>query len=234
MLNAPPSCLFIRNCKCSVVCLQETKLASTSIAKLRSFCGFYLKDFCTLDAIDSRGGILTAWNLDLFECLTNWSGSFSLNVILKRKSDNSVMMISNIYGPIDSSLKAVFFSELLDIRTLSPNVWAVLGDFNALFSIRDKNGPPQNVSSTLHFRAVINEIGLLDLPLTNRTYTWTNGRRNPTLVRLDRAFISLGRSSAFPSSTLTALPRVRWDHAPMFLFASSYIPCSSLFRFESF
>ncbi len=107
-------------------------------------------------------------------------------------------------------------------------------DFNTLFSLHDKNGPPSNISSILQFRSVINELGLLDLPLLNRSFTWTNGRRRPTLERLDRAFISPGWLAQFPNSSWRALPRPRSDHYPLVLTAFSYLPSASLFRFESF
>ncbi len=187
-----------------------------------------------MDAVGTRGGLITAWNPDLFDCLVDWIGSYSLNVILKRKVDDGLFVISNIYGPTGGTSKVDFFRELLDLHGLSPNIWMALGDFNTLFSLQDKSGTPTNVSSILRFRGVINEIGLTDLPLSNRSFTWTNGRRNPTLERLDRAFVSQGWFSAFPNTSLRALPRPRSDHSPLVVSASSYIPAASLFRFESF
>ncbi len=100
--------------------------------------------------------------------------------------------------------------------------------------MQDKNGSPSSVPDILRFRATINEIVLFDLPLLNRSFTWTNGRRSPTLERLDRAFVSLGWLSAFPKSSWRALPRPRSDHTPLVLSASSFIPSASIFRFESF
>ncbi len=59
---------FIRNSKCYVICLQETKLAATSSAKFFTFCGYQLLEFRTLNAEGTRGGLLTAWNPALFDC----------------------------------------------------------------------------------------------------------------------------------------------------------------------
>nr|CAD1829772.1 unnamed protein product [Ananas comosus var. bracteatus] len=63
----------------------------------------------------------------------------------------------------------------------------------------------------LRFREVVTELGLIDLPIRNCEFTWSNGRRNPFLERLDRAFISQGWQSVFPRSTLRALPRPRFE-----------------------
>ncbi len=237
-LNDPSKCVlvrsFIRNCKCCVVCLQETKLASSSLAKLRSVCGFSLRDFRSLDALGSKGGLLTAWNPAVFDCLADWIGFYSLNVILKWKADNRMILISNIYGPSGGSPKDRFYRELLDLRGLAPDIWMALGDFNILFALQDKNGAPSNVSEILRFRGVMQELGLTDLPLLNRSYTWTNGRISPTLERLDRAFISPDWLASFPNTNLRARPRPRSDHTPLVVSASSFIPSASLFRFESY
>ncbi len=55
-------------------------------------------------------------------------------------------------------------------------------------------------------------------------------------LRLSGAWIftSQGWLSSFPNSSLRALPRPRSDHCPILVSASSFIPPTSLFRFESF
>nr|CAD1823673.1 unnamed protein product [Ananas comosus var. bracteatus] len=237
-LNDPSKCTviksFIRNAKCCVVCLQETKISSISPTKFHTICGFHLQDFRALDAVGTKGGLLTAWNPSLFECLEDWGGSFSLNVVLKRKRDGSVFMLSNIYGPTCASLKAAFFRELRYLGQRSRGVWAAMGDFNALLSLHDKNGPLLSTNDILQFREVVSDLGLVDLPLRNKSYTWTNGRRNPTLECLDRTFISQDWLLSFPNSFLSALPRPRSDHTPLLLSAHTFVPSARIFRFESF
>ncbi len=112
---------FVRNCKCCVVCMQETKLASISAEKLGSFCGLCLRDFRVLNAEGTKEGLLTAWNPTLFDCLDSWTGVFSLNVLLKRKADGKVALFSNIYGPTIAHLKENFFYELKTICDRAPN-----------------------------------------------------------------------------------------------------------------
>ncbi len=224
---------FIRNSKCCVVCLQETKLASCSTAKFKSFCGFHLQDFRTLNAVGSRGGILTGWNPSLFECVREWAGAFSLNLVLRRKANGAFITISNIYGPTCASLKAAFFTELRSIGTESEGAWALFGDFNVLLSLRDKNGPPSCVANMLRFKSVVSDLCLLDVAILNKSFTWTNGRRSPTLERLDRALISRYWHLSFPRSSLRALPRPRSDHTPLLLSCSTFSPSARVFRFEN-
>nr|CAD1820644.1 unnamed protein product [Ananas comosus var. bracteatus] len=169
----------------------------------------------------------------LFECVEDWAGLFTLNVVLKRKLDGKVFTLSNIYGPTCATLRVSFFRELRYLGQRSQGAWAALGDFNVLYSLEDKNGPPSNSNEILQFREIISDIGLMDLPLLNKSYTWTNGRQCPTLERLDRAFISQAWQLSFPSSSLRALPRPRSDHTPLLLSAHTFVPSSCLFRFES-
>nr|CAD1818572.1 unnamed protein product [Ananas comosus var. bracteatus] len=162
----------------------------------------------------TRGGLLTTWNTSLFDCIHHRAGAFSLNVVLKRKVDGKVFLISNVYDPTRADLKPVFFQELRRINVPTVDTWVVLGDFNTLLSLKDKNGRPANTSEILLFREAINDVGLIDLPLLNQAYTWTNGRQIPTLERLDRPLISLNWHLYFLCSSLKALPRPRSDHCP--------------------
>nr|CAD1829771.1 unnamed protein product [Ananas comosus var. bracteatus] len=107
-------------------------------------------------------------------------------------------------------------------------------DFNVLLSIQDKNGPTTNINDILSFRETVQESGLIDIPIANKSFTWSNGRVTPTLERLDRVFISNAWTLVFPRSALRALPRPRSDHTPLVLSSYTFIPSANLFRFEAF
>ncbi len=154
--------------------------------------------------------------------------------MLIRKIDGFTFSITNVYGPTCTSLKEAFFTELRDLGARVEGVWAFLGDFNSLLSVHDKNDPPYHVADMVSFRNVINNLELVDLPIANQAFTWTNGRSAPTLERLDRAFISHDWSIHFPRSTLQALPRPSSDHSPILLTAFTFILAPHLFRMESF
>nr|CAD1816994.1 unnamed protein product [Ananas comosus var. bracteatus] len=107
-------------------------------------------------------------------------------------------------------------------------------------SVADLPHPPllqqtSNEQHTTHLgMEVVHELRLVDLPILNKSFTWTNGRCTPTLERLDRAFVSSDWLLAFPRSTLRALPRPRSNHTPLVLSAYSFIPTANIFRFETF
>uniref|UniRef100_A0A0A9CA11 Endonuclease/exonuclease/phosphatase domain-containing protein n=1 Tax=Arundo donax TaxID=35708 RepID=A0A0A9CA11_ARUDO len=53
--------------------------------------------------------------------------------------------------------------------------------------------------------------------LLGRKYTWSNERRSPTLVRLDRVFCSSDWEDIFPDSLLQSAASVVSDHCPLVL-----------------
>ncbi len=81
------------------------------------------------------------------------------------------------------------------------------------------------------FSNMINELEMMDLPLVNQSFTWSNMQINPTLAKLDRFLISTDWDLHFPLTKVSALPRITSDHTPLLLVTQkSHTP--KLFRFE--
>ncbi|KAJ1273852.1 hypothetical protein BS78_05G016600 [Paspalum vaginatum] len=148
-------------------------------------------------------------------------------------SNDLQLTITNVYAPADHSETSDFLEILEEIHPQIVGPWLVVGDFNLIRDASDKNNPNLNLSLCRSFNDTIHNIGVQELPLLNCLYTWTNKHPSPTLVRLDRAFVNHDHSIAFPSSTLTALPRPTSDHKPLLVTMSTTIPKSSVFRFEN-
>ena len=62
------------------------------------------------------------------------------------------------------------------------------------------------------FNSWIREHALDDIDITNRTFTWSNRRVQPTLVKLDRVLVNAEWNLGFADTTATALPAVTSDH----------------------
>nr|CAD1834723.1 unnamed protein product [Ananas comosus var. bracteatus] len=165
--------------------------------------------------------------------LLSYRRSLRLAAKSKGKKKSAVLKAQEIMCKIFKLTKFAA-KELRNISELASGVWTALGDFNVLLSVLDKNGLPSAAGDILNFREVVNEIGWIDLPILNKTFTWTNGKGIPTLERLDRAFVSKDWHLSFPRSTLRALSRPWFDHTPLILSAYTFLPSSNLFRFESF
>lgn len=68
--------------------------------------------------------------------------------------------------------------------------WLILGDFNLIRSPQDSNKPGGSASEMLMFNDAITSLGLIELPLQGRSYTWSNKQQSPLLEKLDWLFTS--------------------------------------------
>jgi exonuclease III len=135
---------------------------------------------------------------------------------MKFFASQQLWWLSNVYGPSSnsSSEKTAFLQELRDIRAACAGPWLVCGDFNLIYQAADKNHGRLHRGLMRAFRDTIDVLQLQELHLSGRLYTWSNGRDNPTLERIDRAFASVEWLQLFPfhhlrslSSDCSATPR---------------------------
>ena len=68
--------------------------------------------------------------------------------------------------------------------------WIVMGDFNFIRKPDDRNKPGGDINNMLLFNEAISKLGLIELPLKGRKYTWSNMQQDPLLERLDWFFTS--------------------------------------------
>lgn len=73
--------------------------------------------------------------------------------------------------------------------TLEEKPWLIVGDFNLLRKLEDRNKPGGDVNEMLIFNDAISSLGLIKLPLYGRKFNWTNEQPAPLLERLDSFFI---------------------------------------------
>jgi hypothetical protein len=68
--------------------------------------------------------------------------------------------------------------------------WLVLGDFNFVRSQENRNRSGGDINDMFLFNEVIGHLGLLELPLKGRKFTWSNMQKTPLLEQLDWFFTS--------------------------------------------
>jgi hypothetical protein len=77
--------------------------------------------------------------------------------------------------------------------------WIVLGDFNFIRGPEDRNKPGGDINDMILFNDAINRLGLIELPLKGRKFTWSNMQQDPLLEKLDWVFtISYPSSFVYP------------------------------------
>ena len=119
-LNDSQKCLVVRNLlrewKCVVVCLQETKLASIDRQLVCSIWGCLYVDWVALDADQTVGGVLTMWDRRVLEKLEVLVGTFSVSVQWKGVVHGFIWACSRVYGPNNNNLRGDLWDELVGIQ----------------------------------------------------------------------------------------------------------------------
>ncbi|CAN6228896.1 unnamed protein product [Urochloa humidicola] len=217
----------------TIAAIQETKLSALSRPKQKTFLPIRLSSVATVNSTGASGGILTAWDQATISCDAVVERQYTLTTTYRLNADGTAFSFTNVYAPTLRSDKPLFLAELASLADGIDGPWMILGDFNLTRDPEDKNSDNFNVSEAHLFNSTINELGLIEIPLVDRSFTWSNKRDHPTLVRLDRCFVNHVWETAFPNTTLTSRTRFSSDHVPLMVTASSHVPRSSCFRFEN-
>lgn len=83
--------------------------------------------------------------------------------------------------------------------------WLVVGDFNFIRSLDNRNLP--GGERFFIFNEIIPHLGLLELPLKVRSYTWSNMQENLLLEQLNWFFTSADWISSYPMTEVLPLAR---------------------------
>lgn len=180
------------------------------------------------------GGIVTSWRRDLWHA-TSSTRRFSITTKLTLlNGPGEPWWLTNVYGPTTQADKAKFLLELRDVRVACPGPWLLCGDFNLIYMARDKNNGWLHHGLMRRFRRVLDDLQLDEIHLSGRLYTWSNGRDQPTLERLDRAFATVDWVEMYPNHQLCCLSSDCSDHAPLLLVLNSEPWAKPRFRFDQY
>lgn len=176
----------------SIALFHETKLHKPDTIKLHSILPRFLDSNNHLDAISSAGGILSATNSRCFTLLNCQDRRFSSTLTLSCLASQHNIFITNVYDPSQRDLKLEFLEELKQIEPPPESPWLLIEDFNLIIRFpNEKNNNNFRRCEADAFNDTIDHLALLELPLLDRQFTWSNKRTSPTLVRLDRVLINL-------------------------------------------
>jgi exonuclease III len=139
-----------------------------------------------------------------------------------------------VYGPQAEADKVGFLEELCDVRKGHPGPWDLCGDFNLIYHDEDNNNGNLNCRMMGRFRRFLNDCELKEIYLHGRRYTWSNERERPTLVRLDREFVTVAWEELLSSCMLCCLETVVADHCPLLLDCTTKSAGRKRFHLERF
>lgn len=145
--------------------LQETKLQVLNPSKRKTFLPNRLAICETVDSIGASGGILTAWDSKTCSLASTLKCDYSLTTALNFLADESMLTLTNIYAPARREDRPLFFTELTNVASTITGPWILIGDFNLIRSAEDKNSHSFDASEANHFNDLINNLGLIEIPL---------------------------------------------------------------------
>ncbi|KAK1278543.1 hypothetical protein QJS04_geneDACA014435 [Acorus gramineus] len=108
-----------------------------------------------------------------------------------------------------------------------------MGDFNVTRFSSDRNKEGSISGSMEQLSAWVANVGLLDIPLVNQQFTWSNLRTQPYFARLDRAFINQAWEEVFPLCILQARTRICSDHSLLIFNGGESLQKDHHFKFEN-
>jgi hypothetical protein len=79
--------------------------------------------------------------------------------------DASTWVLTNIYAPCTPADKLHFIDWLKYIQMPDDVSWLLIGDFNLIRSLDDRNRPCGDVNEILLFNEAISSLGIVELPL---------------------------------------------------------------------
>lgn len=91
-----------------------------------------------------------------------------------------------------------------------------------------------NLADTFFFNDAIGYLGLIELQLKGRAFTWSNMQQDPLMEQLDWFFTSPNWTVDYPDSEVLPLAKITSDDIPCKVSIGTRIPRSDIFRFENF
>ena len=84
-----------------------------------------------------------------------------------------------MYGPCDVEGKSAFLDWFESIQMPDDIQWLIVGDFNLIRKPEDRNRPGGNIGEILMFNNAFSSLGVVEIPLHGRKFTWTNKQQPP-------------------------------------------------------
>lgn len=182
----------------------------------------------------ASGGTIVIWKSFLFSGTKVFENDYCMFVEFISKHNNESWLLSNIYALCTASGKRNFLSWFQNVQMPNSVSWLIVGDFNLYRSPDDRNRPGGDHLEMYLFNEAISALGLVELPLKGRWFTWSNKQFPPLLERLDCFFTSPMWTVTYPNTFASSLVIETSDHTPCVISISTVIPRKSIFRFENF
>ena len=125
------------------------------------------------------------WNTAMFAGKLVQSASFGTVMEFTSTHNSQTWTLVTVYGPRQNPARYNFVNWLHDLIIPDDANWLLLGDFNFMRTMDNRNKLGGEINDMFIFNEVIGHLGLIELPLKGRKYTWTNMQTVPLLEQID-------------------------------------------------
>lgn len=91
----------------------------------------------------------------------------------------------SVYGPTREPMRTNFVAWLYSLDIDHDDHFLIMGDFNFYRTTSNRNRPGGNANDMMVFNDIIHHLGLTELPIKGRSYTWSNMQEQPLMQQLD-------------------------------------------------
>lgn len=172
------------------------------------------------------------WASNMFNGHVILEETFGIAVSFTSVVSSDSFVLVNVYGPCDGIDRENFMAWLFHLDIPDDAHWLLLGDFNFYRFVESRNQPGANLTDIATFNEIISYLGLIELPIKGRAFTWSNMQADPLLVQLDWFFTSHSWTLKYPNTVVHPLAKPTSDHVPCVVSVGTSIPKAKVFRFE--
>ena len=199
--------------------IQETKITEQDfhqqIQHFKNFIGL------SIGSEGASGGIGTIWNKNKWDIINSQLCNWWIRTDLKNKGTQEVYYIYNIYAPNHYRDKASCWNTIdTDLHSVQNRRIILGGDMNVIRNVEEKFGGNYHADSSRDkLESIIQSHNLIDIPLSNGKYTWSNKRSGSHNIkeRLDRYLLQEGIAASFQSIKSHLIHASASDHKPVIL-----------------
>ncbi|KAK8547891.1 hypothetical protein V6N13_123316 [Hibiscus sabdariffa] len=157
----------IKRLQSGVIFFQESKLSEVGDRVVNQLCGMgHCFSIVFAPSVGGAGGLISIWDCSCFSLKSSIISTRFIILIGKILSIELKCALINIYAPNDHRDRANTFNELTSILS-NVNLHVLIGgNFNIVRSLEEKGGVSFNSQAMEEFSLFINNLGLVDLPLS--------------------------------------------------------------------
>ncbi|GLT79931.1 hypothetical protein SLA2020_513970 [Shorea laevis] len=200
--------------------IQETKLETVDENLCRSIWGQEGFEWYAKSADGRAGGLLCIWDSHLFKKIDLFEGDGFISVEGMWGANKTSCCFLNVYGPCNVTGRAKLWNDISAHISCRTCIFCIGGDFNCVKGGYERKGKMISHPGTDDFNQFIDTNGLVDLPLSNRKFTWYKSDRSAQ-SRLDRFLLSENFQKAWGDCVQIAIKRSISDHCPISLISSN-------------